>query len=95
MLSVIPPDNSLSGQSVTVTATIVNKGGAATKADASWYDEILISPTNVFDETTAKSLDKIYHQGGLGKMSNIQYLLRLRFLRALVEIITFCKDKYV
>ena len=71
VLSVIPPDNSLSGQSVMVAATIVNKGGAATKADASWYDEIFISPTNVFDETTAKSLDKIYHQGGLGK--NEQY----------------------
>lgn len=64
VLSVVPPENSLSGQPVTVVATIINKG-VATKSNASWCDEIFISPTNEFDETTAKSLDKVYHRGGL------------------------------
>lgn len=63
VVSVVPPTESLSGQSVTVAATIANKG-VATKPNASWYDEIFISPNNTYDEM-AKSLDKVRHQGGL------------------------------
>lgn len=63
VVSVVPPTESLSGQSVTVAATIANKG-VATKPNASWYDEIFISPNNTYDEM-ARPLDKVRHQGGL------------------------------
>lgn len=63
VLSVVPPTESLSGQSVTVVATIANKG-AATKNNAVWYDEIFISTKETFDES-AKSLDLVRHQESL------------------------------
>ncbi|MBI3350329.1 MAG: putative Ig domain-containing protein, partial [Burkholderiales bacterium] len=63
--SVVAPDHATRGQSITVNYTVVNDGGAATPADATWRDQVYLSVDPVFDPRADRYLGDIEHKGAV------------------------------
>jgi subtilase family serine protease len=59
--SFITPSTVFSGQSVTLSYTVKNRGTQVTPANASWFDRVWISPDSILDVTTAVSLSSVQH----------------------------------